>query len=435
MKGSICPECSAAAYQSNDGKTICTVCGLKFSTFGRIFIRFNRVYLRCSSCGHNIPISVSPWSGRTSYWLCQSCNSQHRYTRLRFYQRIGWRKKRVEKPITFDKKKIASGDSTLLGEALCNASEVGHLDEVKKLLTQDADPNYETGPKHANPLLLAAHKGHANVARILIEFGADVNKANTDGLTPLIAASMNDHVETVKLLCQKKADPDSQTFPDKYTALMFAKSKEVFKSLLESGASTVLRNKWGDTVHELAQAHGNNEFIRLLDESKKGRVDSVTEQKVRNIKEMQLDLYSSGDRFEKSFGTLFSFLRDEDPEIKTLASLYLAQSPASVDKLISIYRALIETDPCRAVQAGRALGRKLSRGQPEMIAEDTTAAVYGIRVAFTVYSCSFCGKFNIGIPVSTRWLSFYGQKDSKGANHALPVLCDFCNKEFYLCWD
>ncbi len=128
-------------------------------------------------------------------------------------------------------------------------------------------------------------------------------------------------------------------------------------------------------------------------------------------------------------------MKDYDPEIKSLASLYLADSPNSVERLISIYRASISADPSIAVQAGRVFGRKLSRGEAKMVSEENTAIVYGISVAFTTYSCSFCGKSNLGIPVSTRWLSFYGQKDSKGANNALPVLCDFCNKEFFLCWD
>ncbi len=153
----------------------------------------------------------------------------------------------------------------------------------------------------SNPLLLAAHKGHAKVVRLLIEAGANVDESNTDGLTPLIAASMNNHIEAVRVLCENNADPNSQTLNDKYTALMFAKSKEVFKILLDRGANTALRNKWGDTVLDLAQAHENNEFIRLLESSKKVDIGSSTEQKVRQIKEIQSWLFGHGDRFDTTF--------------------------------------------------------------------------------------------------------------------------------------
>ncbi len=323
----------------------------------------------------------------------------------------------------------------MLGEALCNAAEAGDVNEVKRLLSQGTEPHYQTGPKRANPLLLAAIKGHAKAVRLLIEAGAYVNEANTDGLTPLIAASMNNHIEVVRVLCDNNADPNLQLVKDKYTALMFAESKEVFKILLDRGANTALRNKWGDTVLELAQARKNNEFIRLLESSKKADVDSSTDQKVRHIKEIQSRLFGHGDRFETTFDALFSYLKDKDSEIKSLASLYLAMSPEAVERLISIYRTSISTDPATAVQAGRAIGRKFSGGKPDMISAETTAMIYGIRLAFIPYSCSFCGKPNIGIPVSTEWLIFYGRKDSKGVNNALPVLCDFCNKEFFLCWD
>lgn len=222
-----------------------------------------------------------------------------------------------------DTKFATESSRQALGEELCNAAEASDVNEVKRLLSQGAEPRYETGPKRANPLLLAAHKGHAKVVRVLVEAGADVNQANTDGLTPLIAASMNDHVEAVRVLFDNNADPNLQTVKDKYTALMFAKSKEVFKALLNRGANTALRNKWGDTVLELAQAHDNEEFIRLLESSKKADVNSPTEQKVRNIKELQFGLLSHGEQFDTAFETLFSYLKDKDPEIKSIASLYL----------------------------------------------------------------------------------------------------------------
>jgi ankyrin repeat protein len=51
-------------------------------------------------------------------------------------------------------------------------------------------------------LMLAAGEGHIDIARILIEAGADVN-VNLKGWTAIDIASQNNHIEIVELL--KKA--------------------------------------------------------------------------------------------------------------------------------------------------------------------------------------------------------------------------------------
>jgi hypothetical protein len=326
-----------------------------------------------------------------------------------------------------------------LGKALCNAAEAGDVNEVKRLLVQGADPNFETGPKCATPILIAAHRGYTDVVRILISTGANINKQNTDGLTPLMAASMSGHVETLTVLCENNADLNFQTVMGKYTALMLTitstPQKDAFKFLIDRGADISLRDEQGDTVLEIAKYRKLSEFLSLLESSKKDNIEDPKEEKIRKIKEVFLQLFSQGEQFDIAFEALFSALKDKDPEIKAIASIHLAQSPVSIEKLISIYKTSIATDKYRAILAGRVLGRKLSQGKPETIMEEITAMRYGIRVAFTSYECKYCGKFNIGIPVPTRWLSFYGQKNSMNANNALPVLCDFCNNEFFLCWD
>lgn len=51
-----------------------------------------------------------------------------------------------------------------------------------------------------NKLLDAARKGDAELVKQLISTGADVNKADADGWTPLLSAADNGHTEIVKLL-------------------------------------------------------------------------------------------------------------------------------------------------------------------------------------------------------------------------------------------
>jgi ankyrin repeat protein len=57
-------------------------------------------------------------------------------------------------------------------------------------------------------LFIASQDGHVEVARLLIEAGADIDKAKDNGVTPLYVASQNGHVEVARLLIEAGADID-----------------------------------------------------------------------------------------------------------------------------------------------------------------------------------------------------------------------------------
>ncbi|PMD55239.1 ankyrin, partial [Hyaloscypha bicolor E] len=53
------------------------------------------------------------------------------------------------------------------------------------------------------PLYRASMNGHVDIVKLLLEKGADVNAADRDGQTPLYRAFANRHVDIVKLLLEK----------------------------------------------------------------------------------------------------------------------------------------------------------------------------------------------------------------------------------------
>ena len=58
------------------------------------------------------------------------------------------------------------------------------------------------------PLFLASQNGCLDIASLLIEKGADKNKAINEGATPLAIARGNGHLDVVSLLIDKGAAKD-----------------------------------------------------------------------------------------------------------------------------------------------------------------------------------------------------------------------------------
>ena len=91
--------------------------------------------------------------------------------------------------------------------ALITATLAGHDDMVRLLLDHKADVLART-QKGMTALHAAAYVGNAEIAKMLIDHGAAVNdQANIARITPLHAASEEDHLAVVKLLVAAGADP------------------------------------------------------------------------------------------------------------------------------------------------------------------------------------------------------------------------------------
>jgi uncharacterized protein len=73
-----------------------------------------------------------------------------------------------------------------------------------------------SGPRGATPLMDASAYGHLEVVRLLVQRGADLNKANQSGLTALGLAKRGRHEAVASLLSELGASesaPDSQAKP------------------------------------------------------------------------------------------------------------------------------------------------------------------------------------------------------------------------------
>lgn len=113
------------------------------------------------------------------------------------------------------------------------------------------------------PLMRAAQLGRANIAKALIDGGADVNRLNADRNTALWFACFADDLESIDLLINAGCNLDNQNV-NGATPLIYAASAgktDVVRRLLQSGASVGLETVDGYTALDAA---ANFTILKLL---------------------------------------------------------------------------------------------------------------------------------------------------------------------------
>jgi len=131
--------------------------------------------------------------------------------------------------------------------SLVSAVENGEIVELKILLVHGEDVNIKTIGSMwvgSTPLHTAANNGNDKTARILIEYGAEVNAKNKLGRTPLDYAAMSGKDEIARTLIKHGANVNSKSNED-HTSLDYALSNN------HKAVATLLRANGGKTRLEL----------------------------------------------------------------------------------------------------------------------------------------------------------------------------------------
>ncbi len=160
---------------------------------------------------------------------------------------------------------VDRGAPVSFGEAVA----LGDGERVKSMLAQDRSLLHSRSADGFPAAGLAIFFRHPELARWLIEEGADVNAAaeNAQRVAPLhAAAAVCDH-DTTRLLLERGANPNAKQQMD-YTPLHGAASRgdvEIAKLLLAHGAERNAKASDGMTPSDVARKYGRVEFAEWLD--------------------------------------------------------------------------------------------------------------------------------------------------------------------------
>ena len=158
----------------------------------------------------------------------------------------------------------------VLGERdtpLISACYGGFVDIVRLLIDKGADVDKANDEQLGEtPLNIACQVGHLEVARLLLESGADVNKADKYGRTPLRNACDQGRLDVVRLLLEKGPDMDKATNLGE-TPLFIACLKgrlDAVRLLVENGADLDKARDDGATPLAIALKNNHGEIVSLL---------------------------------------------------------------------------------------------------------------------------------------------------------------------------
>ena len=162
---------------------------------------------------------------------------------------------------------------TDLSERLQYAITQGDQEDVRALLGRGADL-HQCGSYNALPLTLAARYNNPVIIDILLEAGAEINAADSDGYTALMEAANCMVSGSLKLLIKHGAKVNAQSESGATPLIygVFALGEDfaipapddIVALLLADGADLMVRNAEGKSALDIAVETGNEGLVGFL---------------------------------------------------------------------------------------------------------------------------------------------------------------------------
>jgi ankyrin repeat protein len=199
--------------------------------------------------------------------------------------------------------RVALAETTLVISA-----EKGDAAVVARLLAEGADPNTwvqrcqpmagvvepptgraVTHTSSTTALVAAAHCGQLEVARLLMDGGADPSRPTGDGDTPLMLAAGHGRLEVLQLLLARGANLDMAHGMQGTTAFHFAcfgNQPDCVAALVLAGCDVGLKDSGGETGREIAERLGHTTVVAWLRPVEVSKAKALSDHKDAEYKAM-----------------------------------------------------------------------------------------------------------------------------------------------------
>lgn len=149
------------------------------------------------------------------------------------------------------------------------AAQKGHLEIVELLLRAGADPNRYLIGSVPSPLLAAAREGHLSVMKLLVDHKCNMDIDDREN-SPLLEAAAYGHADVVEYLVAKGHHVDVAA-PDGRTPLYIAAANgdlDVVRVLLKYGADSDHKDQAGRTPRLVAEEKGQRAILEAMETMK-----------------------------------------------------------------------------------------------------------------------------------------------------------------------
>jgi ankyrin repeat protein len=197
----------------------------------------------------------------------------------------------------------------------------------------------------ATPAIIAAEKNHAEILEMLLKSGADANKSNHDGYSPIHFAALNNSLSSLRiLLTLGKIDVNQEALSNGTAACIAAHKghSSILKILADAHAdfSKTRPDKYAP-IHLAAQANSISAMAIILDHDKKN-IDQMTLRgtaaciaSARNHIDILDQLIRAGADTNKGFNDFFPLLLATSYGNIKIVNLLLENKNLNIDQVSS----------------------------------------------------------------------------------------------------